>query len=171
MLEQSRNLKQSKLNKNVFIQLYIQYKIDGFYDKARIIYRKTRKLLMEQKHCHVCLHHTCIGIPVRITMMLWFWLDFFSFQVEVAKQKKQHENNQIYFIDILFLETWFLLFTYWQNLHLLPGFLFLFHKTQSLKIIILKNTWKLHRNCKEFNVRIFFAWNLVWFFKIVHTWI
>ena len=36
---------------------------------------------------------------------------FFSFQVEVAKQKKQHENNQIYFIDILFLETFFLLFT------------------------------------------------------------
>ena len=37
ILEQSRNLKQSKLNKNVFIQLYIQYKINGFYDKARII--------------------------------------------------------------------------------------------------------------------------------------
>ena len=32
---------------------------------------------------------------------------FFSFQVEVAKQKKQHENNQIYFIDILFFGNFF----------------------------------------------------------------
>ena len=93
ILEKSRNLKQSKLNKNVFIQLHIQYKINGFYDKARIIIEKQKTadgaealpcLSASYMYFHSSQNHN------NVVILAGFFL---SLQVEVAKQKKQHENN------------------------------------------------------------------------------
>ena len=88
------------------------------------------------------------------------WI-FSFFQVEVAKQKKQHENNQIYFIDIPFLETFFYYLLIGRTYIFYQAFCFFFIKPNPYIIIIPKNTWKLPRNCKQFNVHIFLL--EIWF--------
>ena len=73
--------------------------------------------------CHFSQNHNDVVILTGFFLFL---------QVEAAKQKKQHENNQIYFIDRIFLETLFYYLLIDRTYIFLIQFFFLFHKTQSL---------------------------------------
>ena len=64
----SRSSDEEKLTTELGLLSKFNAELMDFVTKLELFIERQKKLLLEHKHCHVCLHH--VVIPVRITMMV-----------------------------------------------------------------------------------------------------